>query len=128
MELTHTRLLVDCFKECFIFYKDIMGFEPIWGTEEGTYADFKAGNTILALYDRKAMLDSIGDSYSSKDTFNDRVVMVFKVNDVDKSFLELREKVGFIVEPVSTPYGIRNVNFRDPAGNLIELYHEIPME
>ncbi|MGM0885174.1 MAG: VOC family protein [Bacillota bacterium] len=116
MELTHTRLLVDCFKDCFVFYRDVMGFEPIWGTEEDTYADFKASNTILALYDRKAMADAIGSSYSPNDPFSDRVVMVFKVNDVDKTFLELKEKVSFILEPISTPYGIRNANFRDPAG------------
>lgn len=128
MELTHTRLLVDCFRECFHFYRDVVGFEPIWGTEEGTYADFKAGNTTLALYDRKSMADAIGSSYSLNDPFSDRVVIVFKVNDVDKAFLELKEKVNFILEPISTPYGIRNANFRDPAGNLIELYHEIPME
>ncbi|PWW07177.1 hypothetical protein DFQ01_10269 [Paenibacillus cellulosilyticus] len=38
MELTHTRLLVDCFRDCFIFYRDVMGFEAIWGTENDTYA------------------------------------------------------------------------------------------
>lgn len=128
MELTHTRLLVDCFKECFVFYRDVMGFEPIWGTEEDTYADFKTGNNILALYDRKSMADAIGGPYSPNDPYSDRVVMVFKVNDVDETYLELKEKVNFILEPISTPYGIRNANFRDPAGNLIELYHEIPME
>ncbi|ANY76315.1 MULTISPECIES: VOC family protein [Paenibacillus] len=128
MELTHTRLLVDCFKECFIFYRDVMGLEPIWGTEEGRYADFNAGNTTLALFDRKSMAEAINESYSVDDHFNDRTVIVFQVNDVDKSFLELKGKVNFISEPVSRQYGIRSLNFRDPAGNLIELYHEIPME
>ncbi len=128
MKLTHTRLLVDCFKECFIFYRDVMGFEPIWGTEEGKYADFNTGNTTLALYDRKSMADAIGCSYSVNDHFNDRAVIVFQVNDVDKAFLELKEKVNFMSEPISRQYGIRSVNFRDPAGNLIELYHEIPTE
>ncbi|WP_422659800.1 VOC family protein [Paenibacillus sp. EC2-1] len=128
MELTHTRLLVDCFKECFVFYRDVMGFEPIWGTEEGKYADFNTGNTTLALYDRKSMADAIDCSYSVNDHFNDRVVIVFQVNDVDKAFLELKEKVNLMSEPISRQYGIRSVNFRDPAGNLIELYHEIPIE
>jgi len=128
MKLTHTRLLVDCFKECFIFYRDVMGFEPIWGTEEGKYADFNTGNTTLALYDRKSMADAIDCSYSVNDHFNDRAVIVFQVNDVDKAFLELKEKVNFMSEPISRQYGIRSVNFRDPAENLIELYHEIPTE
>ncbi|KOP68466.1 bleomycin resistance protein [Bacillus sp. FJAT-18019] len=127
MKLTHTRLLVDCYKECFLFYRDIMGFEPVWGTEEGRYADFNAGNTTVALFDRKSMADAIDGPYSVDDHFNDRTVIVFQVNDVDQTFLELKEKVNFISEPVSRQYGIRSANFRDPAGNLIELYHEIPM-
>lgn len=69
----------------------------------------------------------IDESYSIDDHFNDRTVIVFQVNDEDKSFLEMKEKVNFISEPVSRQYGIRSVNFRDPAGNLIELYQEIPM-
>jgi len=105
-----------------------MGFEPIWGTEEGRYADFNAGNTTLALFDRKSMADAINEAYSVNDQFNDRMVLVFQVKDVDKSFLELKEKINFLSEPISRQYGIRSVNFRDPAGNLIELYHEIPME
>ena len=78
-------------------------------------------------FDRKSMADAIDGSYSVDDHFNDRTVIVFQVNDVDQTFPELKEKVNFISEPVSRQYGIRSVNFRDPAGNLIELYHEIPM-
>jgi catechol 2,3-dioxygenase-like lactoylglutathione lyase family enzyme len=117
MELTHTRLLVDSFKECFVFYRDVMGFEPVWGTEDGTYADFRAGNTVLALYSRKDMAASINGSYASNASHIDRVVIVFRVKDVDAAFQSLKSKVHFLLEPTSTPYGI-----------LIELYHEIPME
>lgn len=27
MELTHTRILVDRYKECFLFYGDVLGFK-----------------------------------------------------------------------------------------------------
>lgn len=30
MKLTHTRLLVDDYKACFIFYRDVLGFEVSW--------------------------------------------------------------------------------------------------
>lgn len=40
MELTHIRLLVDNYKDCFHFYKDILGFEVTWGDENSNYADF----------------------------------------------------------------------------------------
>lgn len=128
MELTHTRLLVDCFKDCFIFYRDVLGLEPIWGNEQGRYADFRTGSSILAIYERQEMAKSIEGSYSIDDQHIDRAVVVFKVENVDESFDRLKSKVKFIVEPTSTPYGIRSANFRDPAGTLIEIYHEIPME
>ncbi|WP_245946497.1 VOC family protein [Paenibacillus cellulosilyticus] len=74
------------------------------------------------------MAKSIGSAYSEGDPFNDRVVLVFRVADVDQSYERLQSKVKFLLTPTSTPYGIRCANFRDPAGTLIELYHEIPIE
>lgn len=31
MNITHIRLLVDNYKECFLFYRDTLGFEVSWG-------------------------------------------------------------------------------------------------
>ncbi|WP_342353799.1 VOC family protein [Siminovitchia fortis] len=64
MELTHTRLLVDNYKECFLFYRDVLGFEVSWGDEETLYAEFKFSGCSLGLFERKQMLETIGAQVS----------------------------------------------------------------
>jgi catechol 2,3-dioxygenase-like lactoylglutathione lyase family enzyme len=49
MRMSHTRLLVSKYRECFFFYRDVMGFPVEWGDESGTYADFDAGRVLVAL-------------------------------------------------------------------------------
>lgn len=50
MKYTFTRLLVSNFKACFLFYRDVMGFQPGFGTENDTYADFAVGNVNISLW------------------------------------------------------------------------------
>jgi lactoylglutathione lyase len=38
MKMSHTRLRVTKFKDCFLFYRDLMGFPVLWGDENGTYS------------------------------------------------------------------------------------------
>jgi hypothetical protein len=56
----YTRLLVSDFKTCFLFYRDVMGFKPTYGTEVDTYADFSLGSVTLALFDRHEMSEAVG--------------------------------------------------------------------
>jgi len=39
VRLTHVRLLVDRYPECFRFYRDVLGFPATFGDEESGYAD-----------------------------------------------------------------------------------------
>lgn len=122
MELTHIRLLVDNYKDCFHFYKDILGFEVTWGDENSNYADFKFQGVTLALFERKQMIAAIGETYARDFEKVDRTALVFKVENVEKIYQELKRKVEFITEPTEQPsWGIKVAHFRDPAGNLIEI-------
>ncbi|BCB02557.1 VOC family protein [Bacillus sp. KH172YL63] len=125
MKLTHTRLLVDDYKACFIFYRDVLGFEVSWGDESSLYGQFKTGDTQLGIFERKQMADALGVEDRS-DGERDSVALVFEVENVEKSYTELKEKVSFITEPVERgDWGIKVAHFRDPAGNLIEIYESI---
>ena len=55
-----TRLLVANFRECFVFYRDVMGFDPVFGTENDTYADFSTGTLHIALFAKHEMAAAIG--------------------------------------------------------------------
>lgn len=126
MEFTHTRLLVDNYKECFLFYRDVLGFAVTWGDENSNYADFKFKGATLGIFDRKQMVEAIGEKYSTYITKVDRTALIFKVESVDESYQELKSKVEFISKPTDQKdWGIKVAHFRDPAGSLIEIYESI---
>jgi lactoylglutathione lyase len=129
LRLTHVRLLVTDFADCFRFYRDVLGFEVLWGEEDGRYADFKAGDAIVALYDRRLMAEAIGTAdLPSEADAQDRAALIFTVQDVDAACEQLKARgVEFVTEPQDRPdWGIRTAHFRDPDGNLIEVYRDLP--
>ena len=121
---THTRLLVSKYRECFIFYRDVMEFPVKWGDETGTYADFDAGGHKLALFRRTPMAEAIGAEHPEpRLEQQDYICLVFAVEDVDSAYKALVQKG---VVPINEPHdrkdwGIRCFHFRDPDGNLIEV-------
>jgi catechol 2,3-dioxygenase-like lactoylglutathione lyase family enzyme len=132
MRLYSIRLLVEDFDACFRFYRDMIGLEPAWGEEGGRYADFKAGNgTFLALFKRDLMAATVSADQLPHDTpTQDRAALVFQTDDLDGTAAELQGKgVEFVNEPKDYPaWTIRAAHFRDPDGNLIELFAPLPKE
>lgn len=127
--LTHVRLLVPNFRDCFRFYRDVLGLEPTWGTEEDTYADFNCGPIALALFDQQEMAEAIGSALSAAaSSVQDRAAFVLQVDKVDDTYQQLVEKgVVFVTKPQDrTGWGIRTAHFRDPAGNLLEIFEPLP--
>ena len=125
MKLTHVRLLVDDVPACFRFYRDVMRFTPTWGVEGEGYADFDTGGgSTLAIFDRTAQREVVplGDA-------GDGAMLVLGVDDLDAALDGLRER-GAEPGPVTDrpDWGIRFAHLRDPAGTLIEVNAQIPME
>lgn len=126
MQLTHTRILVENYKECFLFYRDILGFEVTWGDENSNYADFHFNGAKLGIFERKQMMEAIGEKYVPVYETVDKVALIFKVDNVERTYEALKNKVVFITEPTEQKdWGIKVAHFRDPAGNLIEIYENI---
>ena len=54
---------------------------------------------------------------------NRSVILEFLVDDVDEEFARLRGLLEDVVmEPTTMPWGNRSVMFRDPDGNLVNLF------
>lgn len=126
LELTHTRLLTDNYKECFLFYRDVLGFEVSWGDENSLYGQFRVGTVSLGLFERKQMAEAAGTGFSPDDPHIDRTALIFKVKSVEDKYNELKEKVTFVTKPVAqAAWGIKVAHFRDPDGALIEIYENL---
>ncbi len=60
---------------------------------------------------------------------NRSVIIEFLVEDVDATFVRLKDQVpAFLQEPTTMPWGNRSLLFRDPDGNLINLFTPVSPE
>ncbi|MBR8837450.1 MAG: VOC family protein [Stigonema ocellatum SAG 48.90 = DSM 106950] len=126
--LAYTRLLVNDWKACFVFYKDVMGFDITVEDEEGGYVEFKAGDMRLSLSQRQEMAQMIHNTHKPPHAeCQDAVVLVFTIHDLEEEYQQLRHKgVEFIAAPMNNPYyGIKTAYLRDPDGTLIGLYQSL---
>jgi lactoylglutathione lyase len=128
MKLQQVRLMVKDFKKSVIFYRDMLEFTVQWYQEDMEYALFDIGETKIELLSRKAMADVLGEANvpvvaGSSSNF----ILDFGVDDVDVSYNRLRKKgIEFITEPFDRKeWGARVAHFRDPDGNIIEIYKMI---
>lgn len=125
----HVRLLVAKFPICFRFYRDILGLSARFGSEDGVYTEFEAGNQIIALYRREMMAEAVGTSGKPTATeAQDKAALILTTDSVDAAAERLRAKgIALVTEPQNRPeWGVRTAHFRDPDGNLIEINSAIP--
>ena len=132
MELNGIRLLVKDFDKCFEFYSKTLGLNVTWGKIGGDYASFDIGiPSGLSLFKSDLMAEVVGNANEELPVNKrEKIAIILKVPDVDKSFGELKDKgVSFIKEPSDmTAWGIRAAHFRDPEENLIEIWSELAKE
>ncbi len=127
MHYDYTRLLTRNFRETFHFYEGVLGLLCVFGSEADSYAEFEVredSSVGLSLFDAMEMEAAIGTKPSDHGpTGDDRVCLVFGVQDVDDTYRSIASRGGVLVAPpVDHPeWGIRTAHVRDPEGNLIEI-------
>jgi lactoylglutathione lyase len=121
VKLTHVRLLVEDFGASHRFYAESLGLPTTW-PNEGGYAEFSAGDAMIAIFPRREM-----DSAVTLRPAGDAAVVVLEVEDVDAAFHAAVERgAQAAAKPVDhSEWGLRTAHLRDPDGNLVELYHDI---
>ncbi|QGQ98907.1 VOC family protein [Paenibacillus psychroresistens] len=124
MKLLQIRLLTEDFKKSTAFYRDVLALPVLWYEESMEYALFDNGETKIELLSMKAMNEAIGETNECVPGAPSKFLLNFKVDDVDATYAELLDKgVVFITEPQDkAAWNARVAHFRDPDGNLIELY------
>lgn len=125
MRCSYIRLLVNDYVAGFRFYRDVMKLPVLWGSETTRYAEFDVYSpTRLALNEREVMAEALGTT--EKDATlpgQDRVSVIFEVDDVDASAADLVTAGAPQVSPPTDwpAWGIRAAHFRDPDGYLLEV-------
>lgn len=130
--ISQIRLLVTDFAACFRFYRDVLGLRVASGNENEVYADFHLTPEVgLALFRRDLMAAVVGTSAKPAHAdAQDAAVVVFQVDNVDAAGDELKTKgVTLVAPPTDRPdWGIRTIQFRDPDGNLVEVFSTLQNE
>lgn len=119
------RVLVKDFPKCFDFYKEILGLEPTWGDRNGPYASFGKGQDVyFSMFLEKNMSMYQGYKHLSGTGSADRIIYCIPSKKIDEDYKSLKAKgVKFIGEPQTIEdWYMRCVYFRDPEGNLFEIY------
>jgi len=125
MRCTYIRLLVNDYEACFDFYSDVLELPVLWGDRSSRYAEFDVNSgTRLAINQREVMAEALEtDTADPELPHQDRLAVVFEVDDVDTTAAELvANGARQAMEPRDwTAWGIRAAHFRDPDGYLLEI-------
>ncbi|MBD2164829.1 VOC family protein [Calothrix membranacea FACHB-236] len=125
LQLSHLRLLVSNYKDTFLFYRDLLGLNLDWGDEESGYAEFSTGAIQIAVLKKELMAQVIpSENPLSSSASQDKTTLIFAVDNVDEVYQKLKDHNTKLVTPPTdrSDWGIRTAHFRDPDGNLIEIY------
>jgi catechol 2,3-dioxygenase-like lactoylglutathione lyase family enzyme len=123
MRLARTCLIVSDVAALRDFYREVLKLTPAPDLPE--YAEFDIGGGGLALYDVRYH-NKLAPG-SAKAGQNRSSVIEVEVPDVDAEYRRLRRRVKDWVKPPTTqPWGSRSIYFRDPEGNLVNLYSRAP--
>jgi catechol 2,3-dioxygenase-like lactoylglutathione lyase family enzyme len=118
MKLAHVRIVTNDVPGLTRFYRDLTGMAP---TGDDVYVEFHGSALTLAISSQRMIeRHSAG---ATTPAANRSVILDFEVTDVDQERARLASVVrDFVLEPTTQPWGNRAMLFRDPDGNLINMF------
>lgn len=119
MKFVSTRIITADINRLVAFYELVTGVAAVWGNE--LFAEIPTPVGTLAIgSDKTVPLFGAG---SAEPAANRTAILEFIVEDVDAEYERLRERTPELVsEPTTMPWGNRALLFRDPDGNLVNLF------
>jgi catechol 2,3-dioxygenase-like lactoylglutathione lyase family enzyme len=107
------------------FYRAVLQVDPIW---TGPYAEFPTQPGIFCLWALDAYVEIAGTA-GEPELGSGGIMLEFEVDDVDAEFARLQQlsqlKLEFIIPPTTMAWGNRSIYFRDPDGNLLNLFSKV---
>lgn len=125
MKFISTRIITADVRRLVGFYEMVTGIPAVWGNE--LFAEIPTSVGTLAIgSDKTVPLFGAG---SAEPAANRSAIVEFLVEDVDAEYRRLLEGLTDVVtEPTTMPWGNRALLFRDPDGNLVNLFTPVTAE
>ena len=122
MNLVSLRIITDDVARLADFYERVIGATAARQGE--VFAELRTASGTLAM----GSATTVGPG-AARPGDNNSVIIEFLVDDVDAEFVRLQDVVADLVQPPTTmPWGNRSILFRDPDGNLVNLFTPVSAE
>lgn len=114
------RVVTSDVPDLVAFYEQVTGLSAAWGAAQ--FAELRTSAGTLAVAGTPT-LAAFGADIAQPGA-NRTVIIEFQVADVDAEFDRLKGELelDLVQEPTTMPWGNRSLLFRDPDGNLINLF------
>ena len=121
MKFVSTRLVTENVASLARFYRKVTGIKPV-GNEN--YVEIETAGGTLSICSKESV--NLFNAAAARPRANQSAIIEFEVNDVNRERSRLGKIVGsFVMEPTNQPWGNRSMLFRDPDGNLINVFARI---
>ena len=119
MDLASIRIITHDVDRLTRFYEAVTGVAAV--RPAPVFAELRTPTGTIAIAST-ATVAMLGDN-APKPASNDSIIIEFLVTDVDAEFARLQDVLGDITLPPTTmPWGNRSALFRDPDGNLVNIF------
>lgn len=118
MKFASTRLVAKDIKSMVAFYELVTGHRADWLAP--VFAEIVTPGAALAIGSAETV--ALFKEGSAEPKANKTAILEFMVEDVDKEFARLKDRIEVVHEPKDLPWGNRTVQFSDPEGTRVALY------
>jgi predicted enzyme related to lactoylglutathione lyase len=120
MRLVQSRFVTDDVERLAAFYARLFGV-PV--ALNDYYVEIQAGPASVGFSRRRFTEYSDQGTAAGGPARPDEVILDFLVDDVDAEYPRVAALgVGWVLPPTTQPWGTRSMIFRDPAGNLVNVF------
>ena len=124
VKFTHVCLITKKLEILRDFYQAVLQVEPKVYQED--YLEFPVEGAILSLYRQESLEQTVPGAMQAG--HNRSVMLEFQVADVDREYHRLKQSqlpLDWVMVPTTFPWGNRSIYFRDPEGNMVNLYSKV---
>jgi len=127
MNLVSIRIITANVKALVNFYEQVTGMPAVEYTPD--FAELKTRSGTLAIGSTNT-LQFLGGEEVAKAAQNHSAIIEFRVDDVDQDYRRLADLLqSYLVQkPTTMPWGNKSLLFRDPDGNLVNLFTPVSTE